>query len=277
MKTVLVTGASGYIGPHVISNLLNKNCRVFGVSRSLSQQVEGCSYIEKDIFDESVDFFQLAKHPEVCIHLAWKDGFSHNSPNHILYLSQHFRFLKDLIDKGLKSLVVLGTMHEVGYWEGSISEDTPCNPTTLYGIAKNALKDALITYCKDKGCSLKWLRAYYILGDEKRANNIFAKILQAEQLDKKEFPFTTGTNLYDFINVDELAEQISTCSLQNEIGGVIECCSGKPQKLADAVEQFIAQNNLKIKLKYGAFPDRDYDSPGIWGDNSKLLKILKEK
>ena len=66
--------------------------------------------------------------PEVCIHLAWRDGFVHNSQNHLGDLSSHYKLLTSLVDDGLKQLVVMGTMHEVGYYEGAVSEDTPCNP-----------------------------------------------------------------------------------------------------------------------------------------------------
>ena len=44
--------------------------------------------------------------------------------------------------------------------------------------------------------------------------------------------------------------------------------------LAERVERYIAENNLNITLEYGAFPDRPYDSPGVWGDPSKINEIL---
>ena len=44
--------------------------------------------------------------------------------------------------------------------------------------------------------------------------------------------------------------------------------------LADRVEQFIKEHNLDIKLEYGAFPDRPYDSPCVFGDSSKINQIL---
>ena len=47
--------------------------------------------------------------------------------------------------------------------------------------------------------------------------------------------------------------------------------------LADRVEWFINENNYDIKLKYGAFPDRAYDSDAVWGNNEKIQKILKLK
>jgi len=41
------------------------------------------------------------------------------------------------------------------------------------------------------------------------------------------------------------------------------------------VEEFIKEHNFKIKLNYGAFPDRPYDSPAVWGSREKIDIILK--
>lgn len=100
-------------------------------------------------------------------------------------------------------------------------------------------------------------------------------MIEAEENGQEYFPFTSGKNKYDFMDIDELAEQIVLTALQTEIDGVINCCSGIPMSLGDKVEEFIKSHDFKIKLKYGAFPDRPYDSPGIWGDNTKINKIIK--
>lgn len=77
---------------------------------------------------------------DVVIHLAWQDRFYHNSSSHMANLNAHLEFLKTMADKGVGQLAVMGSMHEVGYWEGAITADTPCNPLSMYGIAKNALR-----------------------------------------------------------------------------------------------------------------------------------------
>jgi hypothetical protein len=46
--------------------------------------------------------------------------------------------------------------------------------------------------------------------------------------------------------------------------------------LSDRVERFIKENNYNIKLEYGAFPDRPYDSPAVWGDATKINKIMSK-
>lgn len=45
--------------------------------------------------------------------------------------------------------------------------------------------------------------------------------------------------------------------------GIINICSGGPEKLANRVKRFIEDNNYDIKLQYGMFPDRSYDSKAI--------------
>ena len=70
---------------------------------------------------------------------------------------------------------------------------------------------------------------------------------------------------------------IVVASIQRETNGIINVCSGKPISLAEKVENFIREKNYTIKLDYGAFPDRDYDSPIVYGDDSKIRMIMQEK
>ena len=62
---------------------------------------------------------------------------------------------------------------------------------------------------------------------------------------------------------------------QEKTLGIIEICSGKPEKLANRAEHFIKENGYSIMLEYGAFPDRPYDSKAIWGDSKKIEAILE--
>jgi len=271
---VLVTGANGYIGRHVVKELLDKEHEVIACDLHITDVDPRAKGIEANLFGDVTDIYQKLDEPDVCIHMAWRDGFVHNSKNHIGDLSGHFKFLTAMIEGGLKHLAVMGTMHEVGYWEGKIDENTPCNPLSMYGIAKDALRRAMLFFCQQNDCILQWLRAYYILGDDTKNHSIFTKILEADKEGKEKFPFTTGKTKYDFITVDELANMITSASTQTKVTGIINCCSGNPVSLADRMEQYIKEYNLRIKLDYGKYPDRPYDSPIIYGDATKINKIL---
>ena len=275
-RKVLVTGACGYIGKHVVDELVNRGYEVLAADVRFDDINEKAVRIETPIFSGDTDIYEQLGRPDACIHLAWRDGFKHNSENHVNDLPMHYTFIKNMLEGGLKNITVMGSMHEVGYFEGAITPETPTNPESLYGIAKNALRQMVAMLAKQYGATWKWLRGYYIVGDDLRSNSIFGKIVQSAQDGKETFPFTTGKNMYDFISIDELAKQIALAGVQTEVDGIINCCTGKPMTLADRVEQFIKENGFQIKLEYGAFPDIPYDSPGVWGDDTKIQEILSK-
>ena len=276
MKTILVTGAAGYIGRHVVKTALDMGHRVIAADFAFKGVDERAEFCDVPLFSGDKNIYKALGSPDVCIHLAWRDGFRHNASSHMKDLSSHVVFCNNMAAGGLPLLTVMGTMHEVGYWEGAITADTPCAPQSQYGIAKNALRQSLMLSLPATGCRLHWLRAYYITGDEAHGSSIFAKITQAELDGKKTFPFTTGKNKYDCIDVDRLAQMIVAASVQDKVGGIINVCTGQPQSLADRVEQFLREKQYKIRLDYGAFPDRPYDSPGVWGDPAQINAILQD-
>ena len=275
---ILVTGADGYIGRHIVNNLLDLGHEVIAVDIHTDDINDKAEKKKLNLFTADLtNVYTSLGSPDVCLHMAWRDGFVHNSVNHIGDLSSHYKFLVALMEQGLKHLAVMGTMHEVGYWEGKIDENTPCNPISMYGIAKDALRRSMIAYCKSNSILLQWLRGFYILGDDKKNHSIFSKLLQADEQGQELFPFTTGKTKYDFINVDELVEQISKAVTQTDVTGIINCCSGNPMTLAERVENFIKDHKLKIRLNYGVFPDRPYDSPIIFGNDKKIKQIMSLK
>lgn len=271
---ILVTGANGYLGQGIVRELLDRGAEVIATDLKMDRVDERADKRECNIFSLESPFEYFGK-PDVLLHLAWRDGFVHYSDAHIEDLPKHVRFLTSFAKAGTDKIAVMGSMHEIGFFEGSINENTPCNPMTPYGISKNALRQLTAMLCSQNGNKYQWLRGYYIVGNSKYGSSIFSKIVQAEEEGKKEFPFTMGLNQFDFIDYDDFCRQVAATVMQDEVLGIINICSGHPEKLSDRVERFIKENGYSIKLKYGAFPDRPYDSKAVWGDGSKIEQILK--
>lgn len=273
---ILVTGANGYLGQGIVKAILDSGNEVVAVDFKTDNVDTRAITISCNLF-EIENPYEYFGNPEVLLHLAWRDGFVHYSSAHIDDLPKHFAFIKNIAVSGIKQIAVMGSMHEIGFFEGSINENTPCCPTTPYGIGKNALRDLTQMICKQKNIVFQWMRGFYIVGNSKFGSSIFSKITAAVEEGKKEFPFTLGQNQYDFINYTEFCSQVAAVVGQQHEQGIINVCSGRPEKLADRVERFIKENNYDIKLQYGAFPDRPYDSKAIWGDDTKIQKIVGEK
>ena len=271
---IAITGANGYIGRHVVNAALAAGHEVYAIDFNFKNVPNEAKRIELNIFDHQKDIYKEMNEPDVLIHLAWRDGFIHNSEQHMKNLSDHITFVRNFVKHGGKNVAVMGSMHEIGYHEGAIDEHTPCNPLSQYGVAKNAMRQSLLLATSELDFNLYWLRAYYIFGDDRVGSSIFAKLTLAADEGKKTFPFTTGKNKFDFISVQELGEMIIAASTQSKVTGVINVSTGHPKSLADQIEWYIKEHNWDIKLEYGAFPDRPYDSPGVWGDATKIKQIM---
>ncbi len=271
---ILVTGAGGYLGQGIVKKLLDRGNEVIATDIKDTGIDARAEIIEGDIFS-CENPYEYFRKPDVLLHLAWRNGFIHNSDTHIADLPKHDAFIKKMLDGGIKRACVMGSMHEIGFFEGSINESTPCNPMSMYGIAKNALRQSVELYAKQKGTDFVWLRGYYIVSNALNGASIFSKIAQAAAEGKTTFPFTMGLNQYDYLDYEEFSAQVAAAVSQSEVLGIINICSGRPEKLSDRVERFIKENGFNIKLEYGAFPDRPYDSKAVWGDDTKICEILK--
>lgn len=271
---ILVTGANGYLGQGIVKSLLDSENEVIAIDFSTQYVDSRAIKINCNMFEIENPYQYFGK-PDTLLHLAWRDGFVHYSQTHINDLPMHFKFIKSMAEKNILQIAVMGSMHEVGFFEGSINENTPCHPITPYGIGKNALRDLTQMVCRQNNIVFQWLRGYYIVGNSRLGSSIFSKITKAVADGKKEFPFTLGQNQYDFIDYPDFCNQVAAVINQKHEQGIINVCSGRPEKLADRVERYIKENAYDIKLQYGAFPDRPYDSKAIWGDDSKIQKILR--
>lgn len=271
---ILITGANGYLGCGVVKELSKYGCDIVAADFSTENIIDNVEKMSCNLFEIENPFDYFGK-PDVLLHMAWRNGFVHNADSHITDLPKHYFFLKQMIDAGIKRAAVVGTMHEIGFYEGSINENTECHPINLYGISKDALRKMTQLLTANSNTAFQWLRGYYIVGNTPYGNSIFSKLAAAAAEGKSEFPFTMGQNQYDFLDYEEFCKKTAIAVMQDDICGIINICSGRPEKLADRVERFIKENQLHIQLKYGAFSDRAYDSKAVWGNSEKIDRIMK--
>ncbi|MCM0582918.1 NAD(P)-dependent oxidoreductase [Weissella diestrammenae] len=273
---ILVTGANGFLGRGIVSQLLNLGNEVVATDRSTQLVTDLAQRVDADLFsvDDPYNFFGQ---PDAVLHLAYRNGFVLNAETHLEDLALHANFIKLLVEGGIKKVAIMGTMHEIGFHEGSVDETTPTNPMNFYGIAKNALRDYTKIVTNQAGVQMQWLRAYYIVENTAYGNSIFSKLYQADENGDSEFPFTSGKTQYDFLDYADFANYVAHVVSQNDIDGIINISSGEPVSLSSRVERFIKENNLTIKLAYGKFPDRPFDPKAIWGNNQKLNMIMNEE
>ncbi len=273
---ILITGANGYLGRGIVKTLLDQGNQVVAADFNIGNIDERANRISCDLFNID-DPYTYFNEPDILLHLAWRDGFVHYSDAHIEDLPKHYMFLEKMFKSDISMISVMGSMHEVGFFEGSIDENTPCKPQSYYGVAKNALREIVEIMAKENSKLFQWLRAFYIVGNYSYGSSVFSKIALAAENRESAFPFTTGENQFDFLDYETFCEMVAQTVMQKEITGIINICSGRPEKLAHRVERFIKDNHYNIELQYGVFPERRYDSKAVWGNDEKIYKIMNRR
>ena len=143
MKRVLVTGAGGFIGRQVVSELLRRGDEVHAADLPGSPSLDAVSH-PVDLLDEPmVDELIPRVEPTHLVHLAWyaEHGKFWNSPLNLDWLKASEKLFRSFAAHGGKRAVFAGTCAEYDWSNSRLSEDaTPSNPATLYGTCKNNLR-----------------------------------------------------------------------------------------------------------------------------------------
>lgn len=276
---VAVTGASGFIGRHVLAELEYCQVEIYAVTRDanrLQNISAGVHVVEMDIALPRKDFYIQMGCPDVLIHLAWDGLPNYKSLHHFeSELPRHYHFLKTLIEAGLPSLFVAGTCFEYGMQSGALSEDVKPCPNNPYGYAKNALRQQLEFLKSAKPFNLAWGRLFYMYGERQPGSSLYSMLKNAVLHGDSVFNMSGGEQLRDYLPVTEVARRIVMLALSGSDTGTVNICSGEPVSVRRQVEQWLMENNWEIQLNLGYYPYPDYEPMAFWGDAAKLQNILR--
>ena len=278
MIKVAVTGASGFIGQHVLNYLNNLSVDVVAITRlkhaNLPKLVNGL-WVEFDLQNPPENMFSLMGNPDVLIHLAWQGLPNYKSLHHFeSELPVQYDFLSTLIKEGLQSIVIVGTCFEYGMQSNSLSEKLNTNPTNPYGFAKDCLRKQLEFLKTQYNFKLTWTRLFYLYGDGQSDSSIYPQLKRAIQNSELKFDMSEGKQLRDYLPVEKVAKYLIDLALLKKDIGVVNVCSGVPISVRDLVENWLDENNWGIELNLGFYPYPNYEPMNFWGDNTYLNKLI---
>lgn len=284
MKKILVTGATGFIGKHVIERLLQEKVEVIATSAHPAKaEVESwfhrVRYIPFDLtsFHPATDYFRFFGEPDALIHLAWEGLPNYKADFHLdVNLPRHKAFLNSLVGTGLRDITVTGSCLEYGLHEGCLLEDTPAKPIHAYGKAKEALRSYLEEIAVSHCIPVKWARLFYMYGKGQSPNSLLSQLDRALAAGDQVFNMSGGEQLRDYLPVEQVVDYIVKVALQKAVDGVIHVCSGQPITVRELVENHLRKAGKTIQLKLGFYPYPDYEPMRFWGDTTKLRSILQK-
>jgi nucleoside-diphosphate-sugar epimerase len=278
---IAVTGASGFVGQHVIAELQRRFIPVTLVTRNSSKlptSLTNHNVTTIDIHNPPLNSYELMGSPDVLVHLAWGGLPNYKSLHHFEEeLPKQFQFLKRLIKSGLKNLVVTGTCFEYGMQSGSLSENLRSQPKNPYGFAKDMLRCQLEYLQQIEPFNLTWARLFYLYGDGQAETSLFPQLRRAVEQGDKLFNMSGGEQLRDYLPINEVAKYLVYLATMMRDDGIINVCSGKPISVRKLVEDWITKNGWSIDLNLGYYPYPNYEPMAFWGDCYKLDQCLKSQ
>lgn len=275
---VAVSGASGFIGNHVLRELQSRHLTTIALTRSSAshpRNPEISSWLVMDIANPPPDPFAAMGSPDVLIHLAWSGLPNYQARHHLeVELPAQLAFLTSCVRAGLKRLVVAGTCYEYGLASGELAEEAPTQPCTQYGLAKDNLRKALFALRTQYDFDLAWLRLFYLYGDGQSEKSLYHMLCTAIDLGAKSFDMSGGEQLRDFLPAHEAARLIVEIAQQKDISGIFNVCSGKPIAIRDLVQSWITEAGAKITMNLGSLSYSASEPMAFWGSRKKLDMIV---
>ncbi|HVC90957.1 MAG TPA: NAD(P)-dependent oxidoreductase [Acidobacteriaceae bacterium] len=241
----LVTGALGFLGSHLVRELLARQHSVVILLRPGTQldRVQNClsrvSIVRGNLEDTSELLRALLLEPvDAAFHLAWSGATAEyqNSTNQVTYNVTRTLELWQVLEKtGCGVFIGVGYQPEYGPHLGLLSEEMPTNPVTAYGSSKLVLFIVLRQPCLTAGMRFIWMRLFSAYGLADHERHMVPSLIQT--LLRRERPsLTAGEQIWDYLDVTDAVVAICI-SMECEAAGVFNLGSGTPCVL----REFIAE------------------------------------
>ena len=188
--------------------------------------------------------FHRLHQPDVFLDLAWQKLSDYNCNSHINEQPQlHLNLIKNLVKQGLKRVVGVGTCFEIAEVAGE-------SFLLKYPQGKLLLLNQLTDLAAAENINFAWLRPFYVYGLNKNRATLFNDIQKAIDENLPTFKLNNPNVAHDFLSVEDLGAKIAEFAVDSNICGIVNCCSGQIQTVAQIAQKYAAQQSATLHFEW---------------------------
>lgn len=273
LKRVIVTGASGFVGRHVLAPLVARGFDVHAVSsRAYDPALRGVTahVVNLQMADDRTEMLERLR-PTHLLHFAWyaEPGKFWRATENFDWLDASLSLVRAFQAAGGRRIVLAGTCAEYDWRHGYCVESlTPLVPTTPYGVCKLALSELIASLASITGLSAAWGRIFFLYGPSEHplrlVPSVATRLLLGEMAS-----VTAGTQIRDFMHVADCAGAFAAL-LDSVVIGPVNVASGEPIRISAVVTEIARLIGRPELLALGALPLPPTEPPMIVADVARL-------
>lgn len=263
---ILITGATGFIGNHLVPLLSLHQLLLIGRREACFSQ-SGVSYIRADLADLTAWKKQVEDFaPDACIHLAWSGLPDYSFKSCLENFNISARLYEFLGHNGCRKIFTAGTCWEYGNLHGVVKEDDFCGELSLFASFKTGLRLIGESLSLQQKVDFIWGRIFFVYGQGQREASLIPSCFSS--LVGGEHPAVRNPNsVCDFIHVSDVVSAIKALIEAEDVRGILNIGSGYPTEVSKVCE-YVAEA-LKVEKKL-FLNSTSSTGDGLWADISLI-------
>ena len=289
LMKLLITGGMGFIGSHLVDRLSNSNNKILILTKTLSKR-SNLKKSSKNITIKKINLTNFQKvgtiidrfRPDVIIHLAGNTSHSKSFEKPLQDVDSNTKSTLFMLEKIRQSklsckfilgstFIVIGKPKKL-----PVNENTPCNPTTIYGTNRLASEHLCKIYHEVYGIKTNIFRITNSYGPREQVipNKNAINFLIHQASNKKILNiYNKGEFFRDLIYVDDVINGIYTIIKKGKDGELYWISSGKKTRFKKFASILQKQTDCGIKFPETPRYTKKVDVGNFVVDNSKLKKL----